>query len=555
MNAFSRERVKGFLHADGQIMVNGDGEEVLLRGWGMGNWNNPEGFMLGGVSDFHIAPDGRVIHMGRLDRGRSMNLILRESAGTQYAEDFWKKWHRTYLCAEDIRILAEQGYNSVRLPLRACCFLDEEPGIHFNEDSFEMLTEILDACETYKIYAIIDLHAAVGAQSCLPCDDGYDNVAHLFIDEESMERTMLLCEEIARRYKDRWIVGGYDYINEPFSAKEPSEAQIEQLRDFYLELVQRVRKIDRNHMFLLNGVMFSGKVNVFDRNFDPECNNWGIAIHCYNARPELPTFANALAKRNELNVPVWMGETGGSDEWMASLFELLIQSHIGFNIWCWKSVQGANCAGVLRFCLPREWDLLRDYATKGTAKPSYAHAAAIWDDYLNCIKTENCTVNTESTKYILRRPGFSIPAVCYDALPANSYSQVEPAYSFTKYRAADRTDIRFAPGYEPDMMSGGFGRDAAFEHMELRLSGGGFVHYTVRDIDCVCRAHVLLRAETDCVAEISCGDTVLLRKAVPAGHDLREIISDPIPTGEQRRVRVAITQGAAALTRISFPTE
>ena len=31
-------RVKGFLHADGRRMVNGCGEEVLLRGWGMGNW-------------------------------------------------------------------------------------------------------------------------------------------------------------------------------------------------------------------------------------------------------------------------------------------------------------------------------------------------------------------------------------------------------------------------------------------------------------------------------------------------------------------------------------
>ena len=37
---FENARVKGFLHADGRRMVNGCGEEVLLRGWGMGNWRS-----------------------------------------------------------------------------------------------------------------------------------------------------------------------------------------------------------------------------------------------------------------------------------------------------------------------------------------------------------------------------------------------------------------------------------------------------------------------------------------------------------------------------------
>lgn len=47
MNKFSRERVKGFLHTNGRKMVNGEGETVVLRGWGAGNWMNPEGFMIG----------------------------------------------------------------------------------------------------------------------------------------------------------------------------------------------------------------------------------------------------------------------------------------------------------------------------------------------------------------------------------------------------------------------------------------------------------------------------------------------------------------------------
>ena len=47
MGYYDKERVRGFLHNQDGIIVNDFGEEVILRGWGMGNWDNPEGFMLG----------------------------------------------------------------------------------------------------------------------------------------------------------------------------------------------------------------------------------------------------------------------------------------------------------------------------------------------------------------------------------------------------------------------------------------------------------------------------------------------------------------------------
>ena len=45
MGYYDKERVRGFLHNQDGIIVNDFGEEVILRGWGMGNWDNPEGFM------------------------------------------------------------------------------------------------------------------------------------------------------------------------------------------------------------------------------------------------------------------------------------------------------------------------------------------------------------------------------------------------------------------------------------------------------------------------------------------------------------------------------
>lgn len=204
MGYYDKERVRGFLHNQDGIIVNDFGEEVILRGWGMGNWDNPEGFMLGTQSGFGLFEPGKYAPMGRMDRGRSMDQILRETCGTKYAEEFWKRWRRLYLTEEDIALLSRRGYNSVRLPIRAGSFLYEEPGITYNEDSFAMLNDVLDWCETYQVYAVVDFHAATAGQSGIPCDDGVDNGQHLYDDEESMERMFLLMEEFMRRYKDRW---------------------------------------------------------------------------------------------------------------------------------------------------------------------------------------------------------------------------------------------------------------------------------------------------------------------------------------------------------------
>ena len=34
-----------FIHADGQCLVDGNGQEILLKGIGLGGWLLPEGYM------------------------------------------------------------------------------------------------------------------------------------------------------------------------------------------------------------------------------------------------------------------------------------------------------------------------------------------------------------------------------------------------------------------------------------------------------------------------------------------------------------------------------
>ena len=121
----------------------------------------------------------------------------------RFVKQFFKKYYVFFLKIVKIYFLTQ----------KTRIFIIEEKAQNqkasYNEDSFAMLDDVLDWCETYQVYAVVDFHAATAGQSGIPCDDGVDNGQHLYDDEESMERMFLLMEEFMRRYKDRWIIGAY----------------------------------------------------------------------------------------------------------------------------------------------------------------------------------------------------------------------------------------------------------------------------------------------------------------------------------------------------------
>ena len=149
-----------------------------------------------------------------------------------------------------------------------------------------MLGRVLDWCKAHHIYGILDLHGAVAGQSCLPCDDGIDNQPRLFMEEESYERTIVLMEEFARRFGDHEGLGGYNIVNEPLSnfSGDGNDKYIPKLQQFYLDCIRRMRVYDKNHAFFLEGNHFTNRVSIFDRDYDPECHNWVLTLHCYSRR-------------------------------------------------------------------------------------------------------------------------------------------------------------------------------------------------------------------------------------------------------------------------------
>ena len=561
MNNRFQSGVEGFLHAAGRKIVNEAGETVILRGYGVGNWMNPEGFMVGGTAPF----GGEYNQPKKLDRKRSMDLLIRELCGTEYAEKFWPQWYRNFLSEKDIARMAELGYNSTRLVLDASGFLKEEPGYQWNEDTFAMLSEVLDWCEKYKIYAILDMHTTPGGQSCGGCDNGVDNQPHLFFDEESWERTIVLWEEIARRFGDRWIVGGYDLLNEPLNSPV-SLTYTDQLKKFYDELIARIRKIDQKHLLIVEGTIWSTQVSIFDHNYDPYENNWCIQVHIYGFVPEMAELYGMLERSLVLDVPIWMGEGGNGLEENTIFLDTIAKESVGFCLWVWKSAArewNTDDMHCEMYHLPQEWNLIHDYADNGGPRPSYEHAIRIFDEYLENLKYENCQHGEKIHRYNLRQPGISFPAVGYDhGLPGEAFSGNWFYGNAYNYRIEDRTKLVVKPdGYRPGPKSvwafsgqTGFGKTPnAIKNLWLELQAGEYVHYSVYDVRESCAVSLSVMPLTDAKIRVTCGDLtaeISVRKADKAASEKIKVLD--LPTGDAYRIRVEVLEGTVQFERIWF---
>ena len=562
MNKFSRDRVKGFLHTDGRRMVNGDGKTVVLRGWGMGNWMNPEGFMIGGVPLFVENADFNDFALPRrFERGRTMETTVRELCGSKYARDYWIRWAKNYVTEEDIRLMAKMGYNSVRLPISSRLFLAEEPEIIWVEDGFAILDQVLDWCEKYKIYAILDMHGAPGGQSALACDDGLDNRPHMFTEPESRERAILLWEEFARRYADRWIVGGYDLINEPLSGPDCAYL-IPELGKFYDELIPRIRKYDKNHMLTLEGAVFSMDMDIFDHEYDPECHNWCIHTHFYHFSPEVRDLYRFLDSSVRCNVPIWIGEGGSELVDNSIYYEIAATFDIGYSIWTWKSADDpkGEGSGVVRYQLPKDWEPVRAYIRNGGPRPSYQESQKIMDEMLENIRMEHCSVWWEKNYYNLRQPGITLPAVGFDegSGKANGWRFGNPF----GYRTETGMKMVLKPGVKPPKHVVVPTREEIrpsnpLTDLCLELRAGERVAYTIRDVEKTCNVTAQLRSVDgqESRVKIICTSlngkvqeqVVTVKGAETVGYDLAVL-----ETGVAWVVTVVMEEGSVQMDEITF---
>lgn len=566
MSKFNNEYVKGILKTQGTRFVNGEGKEIILHGYGTANWENVEGFMIGGpptpvdVFKFYLFPGpGRDHNPERWTTRRTVTQTIRELCGSEYLSTFWDRWEENHLREEDIKLMAELGYNCVRVVMNANALLYEEPGITFNEKGFGRLTNVIDWCEKYRLYVILDMHGVVGGNNGATGDGLFCEYPSVFLDEESTERQILLWEEIVRRYGHRWIIAGYDLINEPVSSPVQHE-YIPLLVKYYDECIRRIRKLDKEHIFFLEGAKFARDLRIFDHNYDPECSNWAISTHIYGASPEIKDLYPWLLKCQEYDVPLWIGECGASPIHNTVFFDICAHYGVAYTPWAWKTAEsGPYGVNSVAHPLPKDWDKIHKYILGGP-RPSYAEAQRIMDELIENLKLEHCVVNYDNPRTAAKHPDITLPGAAYDMFneDGSRYYGSWELSNYLDFRLEDRTKLVWAtekpkpyPVFnwydDPNVQ-----RYDPLEDLALELQAGEFANYTVREVEKLCR--VTVEGIGEGKAEMLCNGEKVGEISLPAGSILSPVCAGTltIPAAEEAIVTIKVTEGTLTIKNVHF---
>lgn len=228
--------MKDFLRIKGRNFVF-DGNKIRLRGFNVGNWLNIEGYMMG---------------LPFTDSG--IRQTFAEVLGPECAARFFRKYQDCYFTAGDARFIAEKGFNLLRLPFNYRLFeSDMKPG-RYNSAAFAVIDKVMRLCRKYRIFLLLDLHAAPGSQSEDLHSDNCGVEARFWAVRDFQDRAVALWRAIAARYRNERYLMGYDLLN------EPNTTEIPVLNDFYRRAIRAIRSVDGNHIIVLEGNRWSDEI-------------------------------------------------------------------------------------------------------------------------------------------------------------------------------------------------------------------------------------------------------------------------------------------------------
>ena len=359
---------QGFLHVENGQIVEGNGEPILLRGFGLGGWLVPEGYMLHNQAWI----DG-------FESPTQIENHIEDLVGSEQAAEFWDLYRQNYVAQVDIDQIAEWGFNHIRVPFHYKQFYNSSDMMPIG---YSIVDSLISWCEPYNMYIILDMHCAPGAQNSGPISDS-DGTARLWLEEENKELTIQIWQEIADYYSEETLIGGYDLINEPVL---PEGVSLEEFRQLYIDITSAIREVDNNHIVYIEGnwygTDFSGLTPPWDENMS-------YSFHKYWGETSLSTIQSYISMSNLYDIPLWMGESGeNSNNWYYEVFKLLEENNIGWNFWTHKKVE--KISSPFSALVTPQYQTLLNYWNGSGSQPSETYSYAALLSFANSLKIENC---------------------------------------------------------------------------------------------------------------------------------------------------------------------
>ena len=370
---------QGFLKADGQRIVNEKGENVLLRGIGLGGWMLQEPYM------FQLSDVART--------QTEIKSKISDLIGQKNCDEFYTRYLNNMITEKDVDALKKWGFNSIRLPMHYNLFtlpVEKEPIEGQNtwlKTGFRLTDNLLSWCKKYKIYLILDLHAAPGGQgNDRPIADVDTLKPSLWESEANQKKTIALWKKLAERYKDEEWIGGYDLINETNYKLEGNIT----LKNLFATLTKEIRNIDKKHIIFIEGNQFA---NDYIGLTPPWDKNMIYSFHKYWNPTTVETIQKYLVMREEYNVPFWMGESGeNNNEWFRAAVNLFETNNIGWSWWTIKKIGSES--SLMTISKPVGYQKIIEYWAGKGPKPTIEEAKKTLMELAENVKFENCKINT-----------------------------------------------------------------------------------------------------------------------------------------------------------------
>lgn len=390
---------QGFLKADGQKIVNEKGENVLLRGMGLGGWMIQEGYML---------------HINTESRQTRIRERIEELMGPKETQEFYDTWLNNDVRKIDIDSMHAWGFNSLRLPMHFNLYtlpVDKEPVAGQNtwlDKGFELTDNLLAWCKANHMYLILDMHATPGGQgNDLNISDRDPNKPSLWDSEANQQKLIALWKKLAERYKDDPNIGAYDIINEPNwgfddpandknGLKEKTNAPLKKLM---MDITAAIRQVDQKHIIIIEGNGWGNNYNGILPTWDK---NMVLSFHKYWNYNDQASIQHIVDTREKYNVPVWLGETGeNSNVWFTQAIQLFEKNNIGWSFWPLKKM-GSNNPMEIKSNL--NYNEVVNYLNGKGHKPKESNVYSGLLEMATYAKLENTIIHRDVIDAMFRQP-------------------------------------------------------------------------------------------------------------------------------------------------------
>lgn len=392
---------KSFLKTKQGSILDHDGRPVILRGVNLGGWLMMEGYIL------------HALNVAEQVFKKNFTHALGKGALTSFEKDF----RSHFIQEDDIKTIAGFGFNCIRVPFNSRAV--EQRPYQYTGEGLKYLDHIVRWAEKYKVWLILDLHAACGAQNYDWHSDSLGR-ALLWQKKELRDRTFKLWEFLANRYKDKKAVAGYDLLNEAVL----EDAKL--LNAFYKQLIKTIRRVDHNHILFVEGNRWAQDLDCLE---DFDDSNLALSVHTYlpmeytfnfvphlqyprKTKKDLHKLMSGyarLAKKEQR--PIYVGEFGvnarqghdGEGQWVKDILSCFAEFGFHWTYWTYKAVKNSVFPdGIFSYLENPPW------VNRGGPRLGWDTYSSLWPEHreqmIESWRTENFSLNTAILD-ALRRSG------------------------------------------------------------------------------------------------------------------------------------------------------